>query len=413
MDALKRNLESKIGRLLKAFPVVAILGVRQCGKSTLAKKLGKGWKYFDLEKPSHFELISNDPELFFQENGDRVVIDEAQNCAGLFPVLRSVIDHNRDKNGRFILTGSSSFELTKNISESLAGRVAIVELSTLKMNELKGDKLPPLYRLFEKKLSKNDLNRVVKLRPTRTFSEVKRYFLKGGYPEPLLKNRRDFHLDWMENYFETYISRDMRALFPKIDILKYQRVIKMLSTVSGTIINKAEIARSAEISEKSIRDYLQIVSGTFVWRELPAYKTSKIKTTLSSPKGHYRDSGLLFFLQNIFSPQDLETYPRLGNAFESFVVEELIRGIQATKARNVVPYHFRTKAGAEIDLILEGAFGLLPVEIKYRSHTTAKQLVAMGHFLERHQLPYGLVVNNCEAPSLVTENIVQIPAACL
>ncbi len=413
MDAVRRNIEHKISYLLKNFPVVAILGVRQCGKSTLAKKLGKGRKYFDLEKPSHFERISGDPELFFRENHDRITIDEAQNCAAIFPVLRSVVDEARDKNGRFILTGSSSFELAKNISESLAGRVAIVELSTLKMNELKAEKMPSLYNIFEKKLSKSDLLKLKKLRPSRTFPEVKHYLLKGGYPEPLLKNRKDFHLDWMENYFKTYIDRDMRALFPGIDLLKYQRVIKMLSSVSGTIINKAEIARSAETSEKSVRDYLQIISGTFVWRELPAFKTSKIKTTLSSPKGHFRDSGLLLFLQNIFSLQELDTYPRLGNVFESFVIEELIRGAQVTKARNVAAYHFRTKAGAEIDLLLEGSFGLLPVEIKYRSYTTIKQLAAMKHFLERLELPYGIVVNNCEAPSLIAENIIQIPAGCL
>ena len=246
MDVIKRNIEHKIASLLKNFPVVAILGVRQCGKSTLAKKLGKGRKYFDLEKPSHFERISSDPELFFRENEGRITIDEAQNCAAIFPVLRSVVDEARDKNGRFILTGFSSFELAKNISESLAGRVAIVELSTLKVNELKAEKMSPLYNIFEKKLSKSDLSKLKKLRPSKTLSEVKHYLLKGGYPEPLLKGRQDFHLDWMENYFKTYIDRDMRAMFPKIDLLKYQRVIKMLSSVSGTIINKTEIARSAE-----------------------------------------------------------------------------------------------------------------------------------------------------------------------
>src|SRR5690606_14396354 len=126
------------------------------------------------------------------------------------------------------------------------------------------------------------------------------------------------------NYFDTYVNRDIRSLFPKIDILKYQRVIQMLSSLSGTIINKSEVARSVETTEKSIRDYLQIISGTFFWRNLPAYKTSKIKTTISSPKGHYQDSGLLFFLQNISTIEELNIYPKLGNVFESFVVEEVL-----------------------------------------------------------------------------------------
>ena len=217
----------------------------------------------------------------------------------------------------------------------------------------------------------------------------------------------------MDNYFNTYINRDMRSLLPRIDIIKYQRVIKMLSSVSGTIINKSELARSAETSEKSIRDYLQIISGTFFWRELPAFKTPKIKTTSALPKGHFRDSGLLLFLQNIFNVEDLEFYPKLGNAFESFAVEEVIRGVQAVRSRNVNAYHFRTKAGGKIDLVMEGSFGLLPIEIKYQSNTTKKQLTSMSNFIEMHKLPYGLVINNCEAPSMITENILQLPAGCI
>ena len=395
------------------FPVLVILGVRQCGKSTLAKMIGKDWKYYDLEKSSHFNLIENDPELFFRENSTNIIIDEAQLNPKIFTTLRAVIDEKRNLNGRFILTGSSSFELIKSVSESLAGRVAIVELSTLKMNEFKSEELGPFYRIFNSKISVNDLSELKELQSTKTFMEIKKFLLTGGYPQPLLKDDQDFHLDWMENYFNTYVNRDLRSLFPRIDILKYQRVIKMLSSLSGTILNKSEIARSVECSEKLIRDYLQIISGTFFWRELPAFKTSKIKTTISSPKGHYRDSGLLLYLQNIFTLSDLEIYPRLGNVFESFVVEELIRGVEATNARNLAAYHFRTRAGGEIDLILEGSFGLVPIEVKYQSNTTKKQLTAMLNFIEQHAVPFGIVINNCERPSLITENIIQIPVGCI
>jgi len=413
MDGLKRFSFSKIKYLLESFPIVAILGVRQCGKSTISKQLGKGWKYYDLENHASFELINNDPDLFFRENKEKVIIDEAQLSPLLFKTLRGVIDSDRDKNGRFILTGSASFELLKNISESLSGRIAIVELSPMKMDELQQRDISPFYNIFEKKIDIKDLELLKSLQATKSIKDIKHYLLKGGYPQPLIKNDPDFHLDWMENYFNTYINRDMRALFPKIDILKYQRVIKMLSSLSGTILNKSEVARSSEANEKSIRDYLQIISGTFFWRELPSYKTSKIKTTTSSPKGHYRDSGLLFFLQNIFTIEEMEIYPKLGNVFESFIVEEIIRGVNTTKARNLSASHFRTKAGGEIDLILEGSFGLLPIEIKYQSNTTKKQLTAMINFIDKHSIPYGIIINNCLTPSLVTENIIQIPAGCI
>ena len=413
MDVLNRNLRTRIEQLSANFPIVVILGVRQCGKSTLAKTVGSNWKYYDLENLNHLERISNDPVLFFKENSEQVIIDEAQMYAPLFTTLRGVVDAQREVNGRFILTGSASFELMKNVSESLAGRVAIIELEPMKMNELVREPLSTFFSLFEKRLSRNDLDELRSLKSSRTIKDIKHYLLKGGYPQPVLRADSDFFLDWMENYFNTYINRDMRSLFPRIDIIKYQRVIKMLSSISGTIVNKSELARSAETSEKSIRDYLQIISGTFFWRELPAFKTSKIKTITSLPKGHFRDSGLLLFLQNIFTPEALEFYPKLGNVFESFVVEELIRGVQAVAARNLNHYHFRTKAGGEIDLILEGSFGLLPVEIKYQSNTTKKQLTSMINFIELHQLPYGLVVNNCESPAMITENIMQIPIACL
>ena len=122
---------------------------------------------------------------------------------------------------------------------------------------------------------------------------------------------------------------------------------------------------------------------------------------------------ILFYLQNVFTASDLDLYPKLGNAFESFVVEELIRGVESTKARNLKAYHFRTKAGGEIDLILEGSFGLLPIEIKYKSNTTKKQLASMIQFIDKHDLPFGIVLNNCEKPSLITERIIQIPVGCL
>ena len=413
MDVLNRNLRTRIEQLSANFPIIVILGVRQCGKSTLAKTVGRDWKYYDLENLNHLERISSDPVLFFKENSDHVIVDEAQIYHPLFATLRGVVDEQRENNGRFILTGSASFELMKNVSESLAGRVAIIELEPMKMNELEGEPLSAFFSLFEKRLSRYDLDELRSLKSTRTIKDLNHYLLKGGYPQPVLRADSDFFFDWMENYFNTYINRDMRSLFPRIDIIKYQRVIKMLSSISGTIVNKSELARSAETSEKSIRDYLQIISGTFFWRELPAFKTSKIKTITSLPKGHFRDSGLLLFLQNIFTPEALEFYPKLGNVFESFVVEELIRGVQAVAARNLNHYHFRTKAGGEIDLILEGSFGLLPVEIKYQSNTTKKQLTSMINFIELHQLPYGLVVNNCESPAMITENIMQIPIACL
>lgn len=413
MDGLNRHIANKINRLLESFPAVVITGARQVGKSTLAQQIKPDWAYFDLENPNTANRLRDDPVLFFREHPEHIILDEAQQIPKLFETLRGVIDQNRAEKGRFIITGSASFELLHYISESLAGRVALVELSPLKMTERLSLPLSSLYQLFEQPLSQAQINFLLSLESDVAFAEIKRQLWLGGYPEPTLADNSGFYLDWMENYFNTYINRDMRTLYPRLDLLKYRRVVQMLSSLSGTIVNRSEIARSVESSEKTIRDYLEIIGGTYFWRSLPAFTSSKIKTTLKLPKGHFTDNGLTLFLNNVLSPNQLETYPRLGNVFESFVAEELIRGIQCTGARNVQLFHFRTKAGGEIDLVVQGSFGLLPIEIKYQSNTRKRSVSSMQNFIELHDLPLGIVVNQCESPSLVTDKIVQVPASCV
>ena len=413
MDLLSRNISKKLNKLLSFFPVVVILGVRQCGKSTLSIMGREEWSYFDLENLNHLERITSDPHLFFEENSHHVVIDEAQHFPDLFKVIRGVVDADKNKKGRFILTGSASFELMKNISESLAGRVGIIELSPFKINEASGLPLSDFFNIFSNDLEKANLTSLKNLKAIKSISEIKQAILTGGYPEVSQKNSSEFSKLWMENYFSTYVNRDMRALFPKMDILKYQRVIRMLSALSGTIINKSQVGRSAEVKEKTVRDYLQVINGTFFWREIPAFKTPKIKNTLSSPKGHYRDSGLLLYLQNIDSQEKLSYYPKLGNVFESFVTEEVIRGLECTEATNINYYHYRTKAGNEVDLILEGSFGLLPIEIKFSSNTKPSDVSALTDFIKRHNLEYGVVINNCRQASMITPEIIQIPIGAI
>jgi len=413
MDDIKRNIERKIDRLAQNFPAVVILGARQCGKSTLSQMMRPDWNYIDLENPNHYQLIADDPVLFFRENPQRLIIDEAQQLPMLFEVLRGVIDADRNLKNRFILTGSASFDLMKNISESLAGRVGIVELSAFKINEIQQKPLPGLYQIFEQKISTDAIPFLKTLAPHADITTLKQALLRGGYPEPALSDDPMFHQDWMENYFDTYINRDMRTLFPRIDLIKYRRVLAMLSHLSGTIINKSEIARSIEASEKTVRDYIDIVTGTYFWRQLEAFTTPKVKTTLKLPKGHFRDSGLTLFLQNIHTADELTHYPFLGRTFESFIVEELIKGIEAGNARNVRYCHFRTKAGAEIDFVVEGSFGLLPIEIKYQSSTPKKQLTALQNFVDLHKLPLGILVNNSTEVRMLSDNIIQIPAGCV
>ena len=408
---LTRNSAAKVNALLEVFPAVLILGVRQSGKTTLATQVRPDWKYFDLENIDDFDFISSDPGFFFNEYPSNIIFDEAQEFAGLFKHLRGVIDADRNQKNRFILTGSSSPELIRQASDSLAGRLGIVELGTLKMNELHEKPLPPFYRIFDSQLSAYPIDRLKKL--TAADGDVIDDFLRGGYPEPVLAKNDDYFQTWMQNYFQLYIERDIRKLFPKLDSVKYRRFVSTLSELSGTIINKAQLGRSLDTSEVTIRDYLEIADKTFVWRMIPSYHKVKSKSIVKMPKGILRDSGLAHFLAHIDSREKLIRSPFVGRNFESFIIEEIIKGVQCTSATNWQYYYYRTKHGAEIDLILEGSFGVLPIEIKFGIATRPSQIISLKKFLTENSLPLGVVINNSTEVKALANNIIQVPATLI
>ena len=392
------------------FPVAIILGVRQCGKTTLAKLLRPDWQYFDLERSRDFDFVTRDFEFFIKEHPHSVIINEAQRYPALFQELRGVVDRNRKLKDRFLLTGSSSLDLIKNVSESLAGRVALVELGTFKANETCAIGLPDFYEIFSKNINHTTINFLKRLDPVISHNQLMQAFLKGGYPEPVLDEDDRFYDAWMENYIQTYIQRDIRTLFPRLDLIKYQRFVSMLTALSGTIINRSQIGRSLDISEKAIRDYLQIAEGSYIWRIIPSYEKSASKSVVKMPKGNIRDSGLAHYIQGITQRKQLPNYPNVGTSFEAFISEEIIKGIQATDIVNWNYYYFRTRNGAEIDLILEGTFGTLPIEIKFGSMIKQRQIQTLKNFVYKNNLPLGIVINNSDDVQLVADRIIQLPA---
>ena len=168
-----------------------------------------------------------------------------------------------------------------------------------------------------------------------------------------------------------------------------------------------------DVSEVTIRDYLEIADKTFFWRLIPSYLDARAGSVLKSPKGLVRDSGINHYLAGIDSRDKLLRAPQAGQNFESFVIEEIVKGVQATDVTGCDCYHFRTRNGAEVDLVLEGSFGLLPIEIKFGRRTGLKQLEGLRRFIARHELPFGIVVNNGDHVEMLSDTIVQIPAGCL
>jgi len=406
----KRNLGEKIKKLLSFFPVVAIIGARQVGKTTLARSLAPDWYYLDLEKPEDYERAVQDPQLLFQQHSRKLIIDKAQFLPELFNVLRGVIDAKREEKGRFIITGSSSMSLLTQISESLAGRIAIVELEPLKANEYYEAPLSPFYEFIGGNMPTDEL---FSYQTPITHSQLQNFLLKGGYPEPLMHQEKDYYSQWMQQYRNTYIHRDLAALFPKLNKIKYQRFVAMLSQLSGTIINRSDLARTLEIDEKTAREYLKIAEGTFIWRELLSYENSAVKTIVKMPKGHIRDTGLLNNFLRINTLDKLYENPIVGRLFESFVIEEILKGLSSTFETNWNAYYYRTRAGVEVDLILQGNFGVVPIEIKYSTHTPLKQLKNLNQFISENASSYGIIINQSSEARWLSDRIIQLPATWL
>ncbi len=406
---MDRHYYALLTELLEYFPCVAILGVRQCGKTTLTKQLPDNWRYFDLEKASDFQIISQDPDLFFRLNNFDTIIDESQLLPALFPALRVAIDADRQKSGRFVITGSSSPELLKSISESLAGRIAILDMGPFNLNEAHGLAPSPFFKALT---NTEPINSFLNLIPNVSITEVHDYWFKGGYPEPWIKNSPRFTKLWQQNYFQTYINRDIRRLFPNLNIQKYNLFLRLLANLSGSVINYSNAATSLGVSQPTAREYFHIADGTFIWRHIPPYEKNAVKRVVKHPKGYLRDTGLLHFLLHINTIDDLLAHPIMGHSWEALVIENIIRGLNV-QGISFEYYHYRTGGGAEVDLILEGDFGLIPIEIKYTQKVSLKSLRGIRDFIKERKCQFGIVINNDEQVRLYEENLIGIPFACL
>ncbi len=408
MTGFKRHLKAKVKNLLTQFPAVAILGVRQCGKTTLARTIGQKWRYVDLENPRDFDQLSDDPAFYFTQYPNAVILDEAQAYPPLFSTLRGVIDAHRHKKGRFLITGSSQPDLLNHISETLAGRVASIRLSPLKTSEYARRELGPFFAIFEQPLSKKAVH--IKW-PIFKSADYHTLWLKGGFPEPL--TTPTMHSEWMGQFYDQYIYRDIGRLFPKLDKVKFRRFVQLLGALSGTVLNKSKIGQAIECNESTIRDYLEIADGTFVWRLLPSYEKSDQKSIVKMPKGYLRDSGMLHNLLGIQTHDQLLNHPAVGKSFESFIIEELLRGIDATSATQTVAYYYRTRNGAEVDLIIEGSFGTLPIEIKHGTSLDKRKIANLTHFIKDQKLEFGILITQHPEIQWLTPEVLHLPMGCL
>lgn len=407
---MKRLYERLMREYLDLFPCVALLGPRQCGKATLLHTLGGDWTIFDLERGSDFQVLSRDPDLFLRLHPERVAVDEAQLYPELFPALRVAIDQRRDQTGRFVITGSSSPALLRAVSESLAGRIGVIQMAPFSFAEATEQLESPFCELLAGRASPADF--AARLQPRADLSVAHDYWLRGGYPEPWLRRDSRFHTVWMDQYVRTYLYRDVARLFPGLDANRFQLFVQLLANLSGTIANYADVARALGVSQPTARDYFEIAHGTFLWRRVPAFERDAVKRIVKHPRGYLCDCGLLHHLLRLTDRDALLAHPAMGRSWEGMVVEEILRSL-AGRGLSFDYYYYRTGGGAEVDLVLDGEFGLVPVEIKYQQAVPSRQLRAIHDFVAERGCRLGIVVNNDERVVQYDEKIVGVPFTCL
>lgn len=329
---LPRLLTDTLLRLARSFPIVAMTGPRQSGKTTLARTVFADKPYVSLENPAELGFAQEDPRGFLARYPDGAIFDEAQRWPELFSWLQGMVDDDR-RPGRFILTGSQQFGLLAGISQSLAGRVGMTQLLPMSLGEWPESALPDLEGLL----------------------------LTGGYPALVAQGVPA--QDWFPSYVATYVERDVRQVMKVQDFGTFQRFLRLCAARTGQLLNLAALAGEAGISEGSARDWLSVLESSYLVIRLPPYHRNFGKRLVKTPKLYFLDVGLACWLLGIHTSQTLALHPHRGALFETWVVGEFVKH-RFNSGRPADLYFWRDSNGLESDLLFESAGHLQPVEIK-------------------------------------------------
>ena len=374
----RRHLD-RLSWLFRTFPVVAILGARQVGKTTLARALGQGWggpvTHFDLESDADLALLA-DPALTLGPLQGLVILDEIQRRPELFPALRVLVDRPGSET-RFLVLGSASPELLRQSSESLAGRIGYHHLRGLALDEVGS-------------------------------GELDRLWIRGGFPRSYLAPAEAESTEWRRSFLQTFLERDLPQLGVRTPAETLRRFWSMVAHYHAQTWNGAEIARAFGIGESSVRRYLDLLTDALVLRQLPPWHANLAKRQVRSPKVYVGDSGLLHTLLGIESPEDLAGHPKVGASWEGFLIQQIIERLNA---RPEECFFWATHTGAEIDLLVISGRRRLGFEVK---RTTAPRLTrSMASVMEDLDLDQIDVIHAGEATFSLASQVRAVAARSL
>ena len=403
-----RTIENYINKVSSQFPALLLTGARQVGKTTIFKHLStKERTYVTLDDPENLYLAKSDPALFFKRYHPPLLIDEIQYAPELLPYIKMMIDSNR-KNGMFWMTGSQQFLLMKGVSESLAGRIAILNLLGFSKHEILNTKrgqnpfLPTLNEIENRSANKNNL----------TLQELYNYIWKGSYPSLYIDNLTEINL-FYSSYVQTYIQRDVRDLTKVGDETDFLRFLKAVAARTGCLVNYSDLARDADISPNTAKSWLSILKSSGIIYLLQPYHTNISKRLIKSPKLYFLDTGLCSYLTGWSSPETLEAGAMNGAILETWIFSEILKSyIHNGISENF--YYYRDKDSKEIDLLIEKDGTIYPVEFK-KTASPRKEHIKNFKLLNKFNLKIGEggLICLCENYLPMNDNIWSIPVGLL
>ena len=351
---IERSLEPVLKQAAREFPVVVLTGPRQSGKTTLLKHLFDGrYAYVSLEPPDVRASAVSDPRGFLDMYPPPAIFDEVQYAPELLPYVKERVDAHRDKAGQYLLTGSQNLLLLERVSESLAGRAAILRLLPLSFREIAGAPLAPFPWESGPAHAK---------RSTLSTRDLWENLLRGGYPEPVANPRRDISL-WHASYAQTYLERDVRSLRQIGDLTQFQSLLRALAARNAQLLSLTDLSRELGITVNTVKAWLSVLEATFQIIVMRPYFANIGKRLVKTPKVYFADTGTLCYLAGLKTAEHAAAGPMGGSILETAVVSEIFKSYWN---RGVEPpvWFWRTSTGTEVDVVVESEGRLVPVEVK-------------------------------------------------